>query len=130
MRVLVTGTRDVGVFEQELARTIIRYGFHSLWREYPGETAATSTIIHGCARGIDMLAESEAIRHGWRGFARFPAEWDALGKSAGPLRNIEMLETMPPDVCIAIPRSGSRGTWHMVGLCRKAGIRTLLYTLD
>lgn len=50
----------------------------------------------------------------------FEADWDSHKKSAGIIRNIQMLKDGKPDCCVAFP--GGRGTAHMVGLVRKAGL--------
>lgn len=46
-------------------------------------------LIHGGARGIDAIAASWARSHEVTVEA-FPADWDAYGKRAGPLRNQAM----------------------------------------
>jgi hypothetical protein len=88
-------------------------------------TDEQTTIIHGGAPGGDCLAGVCAEAAGCNEY-RFPAEWKALGKKAGALRNIEMLHTTQPDAVVAFPLKGSIGTWHMVREARKRGIPTFV----
>lgn len=80
------------------------------------------TIIEGCARGADTLAEEWARAHGhlWH----FPADWKLHGKAAGPIRNQQMLDEGEPDIVIAFHHNlaESKGTAHMVKIARKAGV--------
>jgi hypothetical protein len=76
-------------------------------------------VVTGGARGADELAASWAL--GARvGVARHPADWQAHGRAAGPIRNGEMLRAESPDLVIAFP--GGRGTADMVRQARAAGI--------
>lgn len=88
------------------------------------------TLIHGNAVGADTQADDSALKLGWN-IWRFPAEWDFyadLGKrsAAGMIRNREMADTLPPDLCIAFPRRPKEevrsGTWGMVRHCWRTGI--------
>ncbi len=120
MRLLVTGTRDSDGGE------ILRREMESIVAEAANDNGmAKMTLIHGAAKGIDKAAEAIAIELGFTGIFRFPAEWDYyFGKqeSAGPERNREMLETMPPHLCLAFPGPKSKGTGVMVRMCEDMGI--------
>lgn len=50
----------------------------------------------------------------------YHADWNAHGRSAGPIRNAKMLAEGKPDLVVAFP--GGKGTAHMVGIARKAGV--------
>lgn len=67
-----------------------------------------------------MLADEIA-----RGYALtvrlFPADWEQHGRSAGILRNNDMLDTNP-DLVIAFWDGKSRGTWHTINEARRRGI--------
>lgn len=76
-------------------------------------------LCHGAAPGADTLAGVYAAEHGID-CVDYPADWDRYGKAAGPIRNAEMLLDFGPDAVIAFP--GGRGTAHMVGIARKAGV--------
>ena len=68
-------------------------------------------LIHGNAKGADSLACM------WAKIRKIPqiafdADWSMYGKSAGPIRNREMLDIGKPDGVVAFP--GGRGTADMV----------------
>jgi len=77
-------------------------------------------IVSGTARGADSLGERYASERGLQ-CTRFPADWDNLGRSAGPVRNIQMAEYA--DALIAFPIGKSVGTRHMISAARKRGLR-------
>lgn len=108
MRVIVCGGRDYTD-----ARTVRRV-VHALDHD-------TVTIVHGGARGADVLAETVAMECGIR-VEPHPALWALHGKAAGPIRNREMLDA-GADLVLAFP--GGRGTAHMVSIARAAGIPVL-----
>jgi len=76
-------------------------------------------LIHGSARGADMLA------HQWAFFQGCPtiemkANWDAYGKAAGSKRNTWMLDYCTPDLIVAF--KGGIGTRNMINQASKRGI--------
>ena len=82
-------------------------------------------IISGAAKGADSLA-SEWARLNHVDLTEFPADWSSHGKSAGPIRNQQMLGEGKPDLVVAFP--GGRGTQHMVNIARKAGVSIIQAT--
>ena len=83
-------------------------------------------IISGCARGADTLAlryASENILD----TEEYPADWNAYGKKAGYMRNVEMAENA--DALIAFWDGKSKGTKHMIDIAteRKLNIRVINY---
>ncbi|MCO5072143.1 MAG: DUF2493 domain-containing protein [Rhizobiaceae bacterium] len=70
-----------------------------------------SAIISGAAKGADTLAAEWAKRFGFPLY-EFPADWKALGKAAGPIRNQLMIDEGKPDLVVAFP--GGRGTADMI----------------
>jgi hypothetical protein len=82
-----------------------------------------AVIIHGGAKGADMLAEKWAVYNGVR-HQKFAADWAAHGPAAGPIRNRRMLVEGKPDVVIAFP--GGRGTADMVWQARDAGVEVVV----
>lgn len=64
-------------------------------------------VITGGASGADYLAGEWAYARRYS-CINYRANWEALGRAAGPIRNAEMLETEKPDVLIAF--SGGKGT--------------------
>lgn len=76
-------------------------------------------VIHGKARGADTLADEWATANN---IPRMPmaADWARHGRSAGPIRNGEMLFHGRPDGVVAF--SGGVGTADMVRQARIAGV--------
>ena len=78
-------------------------------------------VIHGNARGADMLA-GIWCRHRSVQEVACPAQWSKFGKRAGPMRNEAMLGHSP-DLVLAFP--GGAGTADMVRRARRAGVRVV-----
>lgn len=69
-----------------------------------------TVIIHGNCRGLDTIAGEVALEFGFS-VDPHPANWDLYGKSAGPIRNQEMLDLKPKKVLAFHPcLSTSKGT--------------------
>lgn len=108
MKVLVCGARDWDDWPTMEARlTALPDGTH---------------IIEGGAFGADLMARRFALLHGWP-FTEVPARWNKHGKSAGPVRNRQMLD-MKPDLVIAFhpDLSKSKGTADTVDEARRRGV--------
>jgi hypothetical protein len=72
-------------------------------------------LVHGvCKSGADFFADMWARNRGHKKVKTYPADWDAHGNAAGPIRNAFMLEDAKPNFVIAFP--GGRGTANMVAL--------------
>lgn len=78
-----------------------------------------SAIRHGCAKGADTLAGEWARARGVPE-ERYPADWDSLGRRAGPARNLQMLAAGGLRGVVAFP--GGAGTAHMAGAAHAAGV--------
>jgi len=90
---------------------------------FEGDNSKKITIIHGDAKGADFCARLWAIL--WStSEERFPANWDKYGKSAGSVRNKQMLEEGKPDLVVAFP--GGNGTANMIKIAREKGVRVLV----
>lgn len=109
MRVLVSGGRK---FIFPLVVFKILDNFH--------EKHNISCIIHGGAKGVDLLADTWAKMNSVQldVYPVFEFNWKALGKKAGIMRNIKMLNESEPDSAIVFP--GGNGTEHMRGLLLKS----------
>jgi hypothetical protein len=106
MKVLVCGSRHFNDYE--------------LMREKLNAYSITS-IIHGAARGADTLAGRYGKEMG-KPVSEFPAKWDTFGRSAGPIRNSQMLQEGLPEMVIAFRGPNSRGTQNMIDQSKKAGV--------
>jgi hypothetical protein len=81
-----------------------------------------TVLIHGGAKGADTLADQWGRQNKLIVY-EFKADWEGLGKSAGIIRNVDMLNQYP-DVVIAF--QGGRGTEHMIKISREAAIPVFL----
>jgi YspA, cpYpsA-related SLOG family len=111
MRVLVCGGRQ---FED---CDTLNAGLDKLHHEH-----RITLVIAGGARGADTLAEEWAKAVGLP-CTVYRADWEKLGRKAGPIRNQQMLDEGRPDLVVAFP--GRRGTADMVGRARSAGIEVI-----
>jgi hypothetical protein len=112
MKVLVCGGRD---FQDE--------HFVFDWLDKLHKQYDFTQVIHGDARGADTLAKRWAKQEGIPQLA-CPADWEKHGKSAGFIRNKQMLVDGKPDMVVAFP--GGRGTMSMTTLAKAAGVTVLL----
>ena len=115
-RVIVCGSRNFS------DHTLLVKAFD----EITGADLTVPIIITGAAPGADALAEFEAHRRDWWVWA-CPADWNQWGKVAGPKRNQRMLEQTNPDLVIAFPLEGSKGTWDLVNRANFLSIPVKIY---
>lgn len=108
IKVLVCGGRNYHDFDR------LEDELNLIWRAY-GEFI----VISGGARGADTLAIDYAKKYN-NPLEVYMANWDLHGKSAGPIRNQQMLDEGQPDLVIAFP--GGNGTADMIRRARKAGV--------
>jgi len=83
---------------------------------------APNCVIHGGARGADILAAQWAKSKGIPA-VEVLANWDYYQKAAGPIRNKWMLEFCEPDIVVAFP--GGRGTANMIEQAEAKGIKVI-----
>ena len=112
MRVLICGSRDFT--DIDTIKKVIEL--------LPKNTV----IIHGAAPGADSIAGKIAEEKGMMVLS-FPADWKKYGRSAGPIRNKQMLVEGKPDIVYAFFRDKkeSKGTKNMVQLATRAGIKVI-----
>lgn len=113
MRVLVCGSRTFNDADKMFAEL------------NTGKYGHIDTVIHGAARGADMLAHDWAATYA-RGVEIYRADWVREGKAAGVIRNTRMLEYGKPDKVIAFWDGQSTGTKNMIDQSRKAGVETVV----
>lgn len=120
-RLLITGSRDWD--DPELI-------WHTLSRLDAKLGDRPATLVHGAARGADVMAASH-----WRGLdlgqqRRFveahPADWVADSRGAGIRRNRKMVR-LGANLCFAYVRADSRGATDCLSRARAAGIKCLVW---
>ena len=84
-------------------------------------------VVSGHADGADTLGEQWATKNNIP-LKIFPADWERLGRRAGPIRNIEMSKYA--EGCIAFWDGESKGTKHMIDTAIKAGLWTYVIRTD
>jgi hypothetical protein len=113
-RYLICGGRDFNdkaLMEKALASLIL----------HPED----AVVIHGAARGADLMAADWAFQRGvpTEAYPITSADWDRYGRGAGAIRNQQMLHEGKPDVVIAF--KGGNGTRDMVRRARAAKVVTI-----
>ena len=86
-------------------------------------------IVSGCCEGIDLLGEEYAQKHNLD-VAQFPAEWKRYGRSAGIIRNNQMLEyinSFENPIVIAFWNGTSKGTGYTINKANKLGIPVYIF---
>lgn len=106
MKVVICGGRGFKPSDQDDA--VLR----ALLRTFDPEE-----VLVGGAKGADEWAARVARDEGLR-VSEHPADWDLLGKRAGPYRNAEMAAIARGGACIAFP--GGRGTSNMIEMAEAA----------
>lgn len=114
MRVIVTGSRFWSTDEQ----------IYKIYDELV-KLPAGSRIVHGACKGVDTIAWAIALLLNYD-VKTYPANWSLHGRSAGPIRNREMLASeLPVDLVLAFHDDieNSKGTRDMINVARSAGIK-------
>lgn len=114
MKTIIAGSR--GIVYKDLVMSLID--------KVPWEI---SKIIHGGAAGVDTLAGTYAY-HKKIPCAKYVADWEALGKSAGYVRNVRMAEDA--EALLAIWDGKSKGTKHMIDIANKKGLRVQVVRVE
>lgn len=91
-----------------------------------GWSGEITEIIHGAASGIDRAAG--VIATGIWPVTAMPADWNAHGRAAGPIRNRAMAQQA--DALIAVWDGKSRGTRNMIETARELGLRVFIFRID
>lgn len=88
-------------------------------------------IIEGGCRGLDLMARSVAEARGIS-VTEVPADWNAYGKAAGPIRNKKMLVEEHPEMLLAFHNHFKRsvGTKDCATQAIKFGVESWLVTSE
>ena len=114
MKVLVSGSRFYRDYQKILAVV---------------KSLDIDLLIAGGCRGADTLAVRAACQCGIR-YIEYPADWKRFGKSAGPIRNAQMLKVEKPDLVLIFHEdlSRSKGTTDMFSRVLRANIPYRIFT--
>ena len=104
-QVIIAGGRDFANYE------LLQNKCDQFFRE-----KRPTAIISGPARGADTLGTHYARERGIQ-VLEFPADWERLGRRAGMVRNLQMLDAA--DAVVAFWDGQSRGTAHTIGEAKK-----------
>lgn len=120
VRILVTGDRrwtDRNRIAQILRMYLLAEAKGTVWMDV------------GDCSGADRLAAAVATEIGVLSVSVHAADWDRLGKAAGPMRNKRMLQALP-DIVFAFhdDLAGSRGTRDVIEQARRRGLRVIHVT--
>lgn len=117
MKLIIAGCRDI---EPARARFLVVKAF----LESRFAASRITEVIHGGASGIDQAAgELFAVEYDVK---VFPADWNGLGRAAGPIRNREM--AVYGDALIAIWDGESKGTLSMIREALKQGLPVFVWS--
>lgn len=125
-RILITGSRhwnDLAWIERELNWAAVIFGDDAI------------LVSGNCPTGADRMCEEFWEKHIQGVVERHPANWDVYRvekgqkNPAGFIRNKEMVN-LGADICIAFILNSSAGATHTVDLAKKAGIRTVVHTIE
>lgn len=111
MKTIIAGSRDITDIKTLLA-AIKACG----WQ--------ITSAVCGKARGVDTLGEEWARLNDLPVY-EFPADWNAHGKRAGYLRNVEMAKNA--EALIAIWDGKSKGTGHMIDIANARGLKVFVF---
>lgn len=111
-RVLICGGRDFN--DQAFAFGVL---------DMLAEEWVINAVVQGdCPTGADKLARMWCITRNHH-FDSFPADWQANGRAAGPIRNQKMIDEGRPTKVVAFP--GGRGTADMVRRAKAANLHVI-----
>lgn len=117
-RVVIAGGRDYTNYDElkEVCDVYIKERYEDI------------EVVSGCARGADKLGQIWAKEYKIP-IAKFPADWNNLGKAAGPIRNKAMAEY--GNILIAFWDGESTGTKDMIDNAHKNRFKeVLIYRTD
>jgi len=86
------------------------------------------TVISGCAKGADQFAIEFAETFSiCVDLEKFPADWKTYARSAGPIRNQQMILDGEADGLIAFWDGRSPGTKDMIEKATRANLEVHIY---
>lgn len=99
MKLIIAGSRTLSVSEDQILTFLNQHNIPEV-----------TEVVCGMAKGIDSSGHDWAVTYEIP-VAKFPADWNAHGKAAGPIRNKQMAEYA--DALLLIWDGESRGSKNM-----------------
>lgn len=118
MKVLVCGGRTYSNWTKVEQVLDDLHNAEGIYKDRPWKITC---IIQGGAPGADLLGKKWAMKNGIC-CIQVDANWSYYKKAAGPIRNRWMLDFCNPDMCVAFPEEGSKGTYDMLDAAFEAGV--------
>ena len=104
--IIIAGSRDIDQTYEKYVFLLLDTIFEKLALSSP------PVIFSGKAKGMDSLGEAYAKFNNWE-IRHFPADWNTLGKKAGPVRNQQMIDARA-DILICFYFEDSKGSKDMI----------------
>lgn len=114
-RILITGSRD-WVDEEAISSAIFAALVTAGRLDPPPDRVI---VVHGAARGADILAERVADR--WQ----IPTEAHPKERYRSPRERNQAMVDLGADICLAFAQSWASGTGMCARMARRAGIPTV-----
>lgn len=105
----------------------VNYPRPGLVQGYVAALPPGSVVVSGGARGVDTFAEVAAKARGLDTLI-FHADWERLGRRAGPIRNERIIAHA--DRLVAFWNGSSRGTLNSLVLANRASLPIEIYGAD
>jgi len=110
MRTIIAGSRDF-------------LDYARMEKELEHLQFEVTVVLCGMAAGADQLGRRWAAERNIP-VEYYPADWKTYGRSAGPVRNVEMADKA--DMLIAFWDGKSSGTEHMIETAIRKGLETVV----
>lgn len=107
MKTIIAGSRSITDYSE-------------VWVATTDSEFEITEVVCGMARGVDMLGKTWGEKYGIP-VKEFPADWDANGKAAGPIRNRQMADYA--DALILVWDGHSKGSANMLQEAKKRGLK-------
>ncbi len=117
-RIIIAGTRSFADYDRL---------FYSTEEAIKDWGIKRPVIVSGGAKGADSLGERFAIEAGYD-LVRFPAQWNRLGRRAGPERNLDM--AWYSTHALVFWDGASPGSKHMLDCAKENRLRRRLESYD
>lgn len=97
---------------------------YELMKSKCGFVSPEDCIVSGGARGADSLAKKLSGDIGCH-YVEYPADWDTHGKSAGYIRNKDIVDHA--DIVVAFWDGKSKGTKHTIDIANSQQVLTVVH---